>query len=80
MATVTTSVTENKSDFSIYELRYRKGGVLQTLFFKWSDKEGAIAKAREYCIKKDLRFIYVNDWLQNIQKLIDFDADEGFKR
>lgn len=69
-----------KADFGIFELRYRKGGLLHTVFFKWADKEGAIEKAKEYCDKRQLRFIYLNDWLQDIQKLIEFEPDEGFRR
>lgn len=65
---------------SIYELRYRKGGLIHTVFFSWSDRTGAIEKAKEYCEKRELRFIYVSEWLQDIQKLIDFEPDEGYKR
>lgn len=74
------SISKPKSDFSIYELRYRKGGLMHTFFFKWTDKQGAIEKGKEYCEKKSLRFISVNEWLQDIQKMIDFEPDEEFRR
>lgn len=81
MSTPTTAVatTADKS-MSIYELRYKKGGLIQTVFFKWTDKHGAVEKGREYCEKRNLRFIYVNEWLQDIQKMIDFEPDEGYQR
>lgn len=64
----------------IFQLVYKKGGVVQSLHFAWPDKAGAIEKAKEYCTKKDLRFLYLIEWLHDIQQLIDFEPDEEFRR
>lgn len=80
MSTTAVSPKPKTPEFSIFELRYRKGGLMHTLNFSAADKDSAIAKGKEYCEKRGLRFIYVNEWLQDIQKLIDFEVDEGFKR
>jgi hypothetical protein len=77
MATATPTST---NPGSIFELRYRKGGLIHTLYFPWPSKDGAIEKAKEYCEKRGLRFIYVSEWLTDIQKMIDFDPDGDFKK
>lgn len=83
MASSTQTQTQNQPvqlAVPIFILHYRKGGTNQSLQFSWPDKQGAIEKAQEYCKKRDLRFLRVDDWLYDIQKLIDFEPDEGFKR
>lgn len=83
MATATDKVgpVADKLDFAatdIFELVFKKGNVLQTLHFKCSSKETAIEKAKLYCEKRQLRYVYVNPWLHDIDKMIEFEAEEGW--
>jgi hypothetical protein len=60
----------------IYALVYKKGNVLSTLHFRAKNKEVAIEKGKRYCEKKQLRYVYVNTWLHDIDQLTEH-SDEA---
>lgn len=45
------------------------------MYFESSDLQTAIAKARKFCEKKGLKFIYVVQWLRDIDEMINFDTN-----
>jgi hypothetical protein len=62
----------------IFELVYKKGNLLHTVHFRAPDKETAIEKAKALCEKRQLRYIYVNPWLHDIDKMINFETDDNW--
>lgn len=56
---------------SIYELRFKKGRMMQTAHFSSTSLEAAITLGRKYCEKNALQFIYVNEWELDLQELLD---------
>ena len=85
MATATDKVTPivDKVDpaaVDIFELVYKKGNLLHTMHFKAPSKEVAIEKAKQLCEKRQLRYVYVNPWLHDIDKMIEFEAEDGWNK
>lgn len=59
---------------TIFELIFKKGNVTNTLYFTAADLKTAVAKGKEYCEKRQLKFIFVSQWLHDIDEMINFDA------
>lgn len=62
----------------IFELVYKKGNLLHSMHFRAPDKEVAMEKAKLLCEKRQLRYVYVNPWLHDIDKMIEFETDENW--
>jgi len=58
---------------TIFQLIFKKGNVLNSLYFTSSDLKTAVAKGKEYCEKRQLKFIFVSQWLFDIDEMINFD-------
>lgn len=58
---------------TIFELIFKKGNVTNTLYFNSPDLKTAVAKGKEYCEKRQLKFIFVSQWLHDIDEMINFD-------
>jgi len=65
-----------KSEWSIYELAYKKAYNVSHIYFRAPNFEWALAKSQEYCNKRKLRFIIVTEWLKDIDSLISFDGEK----
>jgi len=80
---ITTTVPQN--EWTIYELTYKKGGMLHRLLFKVQilpendSLQWARDKASEYCKKRTLRYVAVVEHLKDIDHLINFETDENWK-
>jgi len=59
----------------IFELVYKKGNILSYIHFRSKDKEEAMEKGRKYCEKKQLRYVYVNPWLFNLDEMAEHETN-----
>ena len=55
----------------IFELRYKKGGIVQTARFRQSTLAKAVTLGRTYCEANTLHFIHVDPWEVDLQDLLE---------
>ena len=60
----------------IYQLVFKKGSLLNSMYFVCPDLQTAVAKGRKFCDKKGLKFIYVAQWLRDIDEMINFESND----
>lgn len=58
---------------TIYHLIFKKGNVEGNLYFTAPDLKTAVEKGKMYCEKRQLKFIFVSQWLHDIDMMLEFD-------
>lgn len=56
---------------SIFQLSYKKGGILQTAHFVAKNLQEAIERGNKYCAQRKLKFIHVSEWLIDPDEIPD---------
>jgi hypothetical protein len=62
---------QSNSERKLFELRYRKGGLVQKAFFKEESLEKAVSIGRKYCESNGLFFVHVDPWECDLQELLN---------
>jgi hypothetical protein len=57
----------------IFELLFKKGNVLGRMYFTAPNLKTAVEKGKQYCEVRQLKFIFVTQWLHDIDAMINFD-------
>jgi len=55
----------------LFELRYKKGGMIQKVHFRAKDLESAISLGKKFTETNSLQFIFVDPWEYDLNELLE---------